>query len=390
MSKEQRRILIQGLLFIITFFTTTLAGAEWCLGKSLIIFAKTGIFINANFGVSDFVSGMQFSVPFLLILTVHEFGHYFTALHHNVKSSLPYYIPFPPIPLSLGTMGAVIRLRSRVPSTLKNFDIGIAGPLAGFIVALAVLYYGFATLPPAEHIFKIHPEYEKYGLNYADHVYQSTDSTILNISLGRNLLFLMFEKAAADPTRVPNVHEMMHYPLLFAGFLALVFTSLNLLPIGQLDGGHVLYGLAGFKRHRIIASVFFVALIFYAGLGLEFVLLKEPINILTLSIPAYIITFPAYGLFLYMCFTGLRLPVKDTIMFAIVVFAVQYLLAVIFPTVIGYSGWLLFGFLIGRVLGIPHPPTDIEEPLNQKRKILGWIALAIFILSFTPSPINFP
>jgi membrane-associated protease RseP (regulator of RpoE activity) len=382
MRSEQKRVLVQVLLFITTFFTTTLAGAEWCFGKSWIVYAEKGIFINPDFALADFMDGMQFSVPFLLILTVHEFGHYFTAMHHKVKSSLPYYIPFPPLPLSLGTMGAVIRLRSRVPSTIKNFDIGIAGPLAGFIVAFGVLYYGFATLPPAEHIFEIHPEYEQYGLDYANHVYVPNDSA-LSVTMGKNLMFAFFENVVADPERVPNVHELMHFPFLFAGFLALVFTSLNLLPIGQLDGGHVLYGLVGFKKHRIIASGIFIAFIFYAGLGLEYIAPTQPASLLVWTIPGY-------AIFLYLCFTGLRLPMKDTIMYAVAVFAVQYLLLFLFPTVTGYSGWLLFGLLIGRVLGIPHPPTEIEQPLDQKRQILGWIALVIFIICFTPSPITIP
>lgn len=383
MRSEQKRILTQVLLFIATFFTTTLAGAEWCFSKPILIYAEDGIFLNTSFTTTDFISGLKFSVPFLTILTVHEFGHYFTALYHKVKSSLPYYIPFPPLPLSIGTMGAVIRLRSKVPSTRKNFDIGIAGPLAGFIIALGVLYYGFSTLPPAEHIFTIHPEYKQYGLNYADHVYNPNDTTIINITLGKSLLLMAFEHVAADPARVPNMHEMMHYPFLFAGFLALVFTSLNLLPIGQLDGGHVLYGFLGYKRHKIVASVFFVALIFYAGLGLEWIKLSQPANVLVISIPAY-------GLFLYSCFTGLGLPQRDTIMYAAAVFAAQYLIMFLFPTVSGYPGWLLFGFIIGRLVGIAHPPTEIEEPLDSKRKILGWIALIIFVVSFTPQPFNFP
>lgn len=382
MRSEYKRILIQVLLFITTFFTTTLAGAEWCFGKSLIVYGGQGIFINPDFTWNDFINGMQFSIPFLLILTVHEFGHYFTAMYHQVKSSLPYYIPFPPLPLSIGTMGAVIRLRSKVPSTIKNFDIGIAGPLAGFVIALGVLYYGFATLPPAEHIFTIHPEYEQYGLDYANHVYVPNDSA-LSVTMGKNLLFVFFEKVVADPERVPNVHELMHFPFLFAGFLALVFTSLNLLPIGQLDGGHVLYGLVGFKKHRIIASAFFIAFMFYAGLGLDYIAPTQPTSLLVWTIPAY-------AIFLYLCFTGLRLPQKDTIMYTAVVFAGQYMVLFLFPGVTGYSGWLLFGFLIGRVLGIPHPPTEIEEPLDQKRKILAWIALAVFVLSFTPSPITIP
>lgn len=382
MRSEQKRILIQVLLFSTTFFTTTLAGAEWCFGNSWIIYAEAGIFINPDFTLPDFIAGMQFSVPFLLILTVHEFGHYFTAVYHKVKSSLPYYIPFPPLPLSLGTMGAVIRLRSKVPSTLKNFDIGIAGPLAGFIIAFGVLYYGFATLPPAEHIFTIHPEYEQYGLDYANHVYVPNDSA-LSVTMGKNLLFVFFENVVADPERVPNVHEMMHFPFLFAGFLALVFTSLNLLPIGQLDGGHVLYGLVGFKKHRIVATGFFIAFIFYAGLGFEYISPAQPSSLLVWTIPGY-------GLFLYLCFTGLQLPMRDTIMYTSVVFAAQYLMLFLFPEITGYSGWLLFGLLIGRILGIPHPPTAIEQPLDQKRKILAWVALVIFILCFTPSPITIP
>lgn len=382
MNSSYKRILIQALLFITTFFTTTLAGAWWCYSKLWI--SLFPFFYNPEFTFQDFLQGMQFSIPFLLILTVHEFGHYFTAQYHKVKSSLPYYIPFPPVLFSIGTMGAVIRLRSKVPTTRKNFDIGIAGPLAGFIVAFGILYYGFATLPPAEHIFTIHPEYEQYGLNYADHVYVKNDSTSgLSMSLGKNLMFVFFEKFVADPARVPNVHEMMHYPLLFAGFLALVFTSLNLLPIGQLDGGHVLYGLVGFRKHRIIASVIFVGFIFYAGLGFEYILPTQPLEDLVLAIPLY-------GLFLFVCFTGLRLSLKDTIMYTVAVFALQYGVMFIFPGVTGYSGWLLFGLLIGRVLGIPHPPSEIEEPLDQKRKILGWIALAILVLCFTPNPINIP
>lgn len=380
MRSEQKRILIQVLLFITTFFTTTLAGAEWCYGKLFISIFPFAY--NPDFTFNDFLLGMQFSVPFLAILTVHEFGHYFTALYHKVKSSLPYYIPFPPLFLSIGTMGAVIRLRSRVPSTRKNFDIDIAGPIAGFVMALAILYYGFATLPPAEHIFTIHPEYKQYGLNYADYVYKPSDSTI-NVALGKNLLFTFLENTVADPERVPNVHEMMHYPFLFAGFLALVFTSLNLLPIGQLDGGHVLYGFLGFKKHRIVASVFFVAFIFYAGLGLEWIKLSQPADVLVISIPVY-------GLFLYSCFMGLGLPQRDTIMYAAAVFAAQYLIMFLFPSVSGYPGWLVFGFIIGRLVGVAHPPTEIEQPLDAKRKILGWIALVIFVVSFTPQPINFP
>ena len=122
-----------------------------------------------GFTWEDFLNGTKFSIPFLLILTVHEFGHYFTAKYHNVKSSLPYYIPLPPLPgfpSVIGTLGAVIRLRSKVISNVHHFDIGLAGPLAGFIVALVILFYGFTHLPEPEYVFQFHPEYQELGLDY--------------------------------------------------------------------------------------------------------------------------------------------------------------------------------------------------------------------------------
>ena len=110
-------------------------------------------------------------------------------------------------------------------------------------MALIVLFYGFTHLPPPEYIFQIHPEYEQHGLNYAEIVYKNQPDTIIDVTIGKNLLFAFFENYVADPARVPNAHEIMHYPFLFAGYLSLMFTCLNLLPIGQLDGGHVVYGL---------------------------------------------------------------------------------------------------------------------------------------------------
>src|SRR5690242_1144819 len=145
MRKEIRIVLIQAALFIATFFSTTLAGAEWVYGKSVFALIDEQLVFNPNYSWRDFASGLEFSIPFLLILTVHEFGHYFTAMFHKVRASLPYYIPIPPIPgvPSLGTMGAVIRIRDRVKSAKHHFDIGLAGSLAGFIFALAVIWYGF-------------------------------------------------------------------------------------------------------------------------------------------------------------------------------------------------------------------------------------------------------
>jgi len=292
---------------------------------------------------------------------------------------LPYYLPMPPLPFSIGTMGALIRLREKVYSKKQNFDIGFAGPLAGFVAALIILFYGFTHLPEPEYIFQIHPEYEQYGPSYADYVYQNQKESIIDITIGKNLLFLFFENFVADPARVPNPHEIMNYPVIFAGFLSLVFTFLNLLPIGQLDGGHVAYGLFGFKLHRIIASIIFVAFLFYAGIGV--VTPRDGAESLLYWIPGSIA-------FLYMALSGLGLPKRDTIMYALIMFAALFVLSWVYPNLQGYSGWLLFGFLIGRFIGVQHPPSEIEEPLDTKRIILGWFCLLIFIICFTPAPLT--
>jgi membrane-associated protease RseP (regulator of RpoE activity) len=370
MSSDQKRVLLQLGLFITTLITTTMAGAEWTYGRSVFM---------PDYSWSDFFSGLQFSVPFLLILTVHEFGHYFAAKYHKIKVTLPYYLPMPPLQFSIGTMGAVIRLREKVFSKKQNFDIGLAGPLAGFVMALAVLFYGFTNLPEPEYIFQIHPEYEAYGLNYADHVYENPKQSFFDTVIGKNLLFLFFETYVADPDRVPNPREIMHYPLIFAGFLSLVFTFLNLLPIGQLDGGHVVYGLFGFKIHRIIASVIFVAFLFYASIGV--VTPSEDPETLLYWVPGGIA-------FLYFALTGLGLPKRDTLMYALIMFAILFVLGWLYPTLEGYSPFLLFGFLIGRLIGIQHPPSEIEEPLDTKRIVLGWLSLIIFIICFSPAPLT--
>jgi membrane-associated protease RseP (regulator of RpoE activity) len=388
MNRETKRILIQVGLFVLTFITTTFAGAEWAYGTRIYSITEEGeIILNAAYSWSDFQSGFAFSIPLLLILTVHEFGHYFMAMFHKVKTSLPYYIPIPPIPFlpfSIGTMGAVIRLRTKPRSNLENFDIGLAGPLAGFIVALFILAYGFMTLPPQEYIFQFHPEYEHYGAKYADIVYTDEyvkqQKGVIDVEIGTNLIFWLFGEVFADPARVPNAHEIMHYPILLSCYIALFVTCLNLLPIGQLDGGHVVYGLFGFRVHKFVASIFFVLLMFYAGLGLPYINPLLPKWELLLGIVGY-------ALFLTLAFRGLGLPKKDTIMYALLMAAVQYLLMLVYPGIEGYQGWLLFGFLLGRVIGVQHPPSEIEQPLDSKRVVLGWITLAVFVLCFSPAPI---
>src|SRR5690606_21349365 len=144
-----------------------------------------------------------------------------------------------------------------------------------------------------------------------------------------------------------------HYPILLACYFALFFTSLNLLPIGQLDGGHVIYGLFGQKGHGVIAVTFFVGMLVYSGMG--YANFRDNKHELTMIIPFAI-------LFYFVCLQGLKLPFRDTFMYAIVIVAFLLFLAWLFPDLKGFSGWLVFGLLVGRVFGIYHPPSEIEQP----------------------------
>ena len=360
---------IQLLLFILTLITTTLAGAEWQFGRYL------GLEENP-LTWEYFWRGMWFSVPFLGFLTVHEFGHYFMARRHRVRVTLPYYLPlwlgFLYAP-TIGTLGAVIRIKDAISTRRKYFDIGIAGPLAGFVMALGILFYGFTHLPPPEYIYEIHPEYEQYGPDYAQYVYNQPEG----MHLGTTLLFEFFKQYVASPEQVPNAYELFHYPWLLAGFLSLFFTALNLIPIGQLDGGHIVYGLVGYENHRKVSAVLFIAFITYAGLGL--ITPGMDSESMLWSVPLYV------G-FLYVAFSKLTSSPQTNLMIAVSVFSLQFLLVMLVPTVTGYPGWLLFGFLIGRVLGVYHPRAMYDQPLDTQRKVLGWLALVIFVLCFSPSP----
>lgn len=384
--------LIQLGLFIATVATTTMAGADW-MGLQESTFLQT------------YLHGFWFSIPFLGILTLHEFGHYFTAKYYQLKVTLPYYIPmYIPFAPSIGTMGAFIRINSQMDSKKIVFDVGIAGPLAGFIAAMCLLWYGFTHLPEPEYIYKVHADYAKYGLDYEKTVYsyahlRAEDSLLAIqrkikfvpqaqyqvISTGTNLMFYFFEHYVAPASAwVPNRFELFHYPFLFAGFLALFFTALNLIPIGQLDGGHILYGLIGGKWQRRTAPVLFGI---FAFLGtLDF--LKETFDLHPMQSNRDMVTFaPLYLLFLTMMFSSISTKFTTNLMVAVMVFAAQYFTLYLFPSMNGFDGWWVFAFILGRFLGIYHPPSPDETPLDWKRKILGWCAFAIFILCFSPQPL---
>lgn len=382
MSPRTKSYLLHGGLFLVTLITTTMAGAEWMFGRLFI--PVEGM---KTLGWPEFVAGLQFSIPFLAILTVHEFGHYFTAKANRVRVTLPYYIPlWLGIGQSIGTMGAFIRIKDFINSRRKYFDIGIAGPLAGFVLALIVLWYGFTHLPPPEFIFTIHPEYKKWGLDYGKYAYQNLPPGGA-IGLGDNLLFSFFKTYVADPARVPHPYEMVHFPFVLAGYLSLFFTSLNLIPIGQLDGGHILYGLIGRDRFRWVAPALFTVFAFYAGLG-SF----KPQDFSQLTDEAFYAQLGYFGLyivFLYLAFARISDNRMTSLLVTLSVVAGQLLFSWLRPDWEGYSNFLVFIFVIGRFLGIYHPETELNEPLDTKRVVLGWLALLVFVLCFSPKPFLF-
>ncbi len=312
MFKKKHSPLIHILLFAITIATTLVAGTEWITGKA---------------GPHDFFSlavALPYSFSVLFILGVHEFGHYFAARYHKVDVTLPYFIPFPPIAgfLNFGTMGAVIKTRSIIVSNKAMFDIGIAGPIAGFFAALIVLIFGYINLPEPQYILTIHPDYFSAGYG----------KDVISLKFGSSLLFEFFNYIFKTPTNfIPPMSEIYHYPYLTAGWLGLFVTAMNMIPVGQLDGGHILYSMFGVKKHEAIASVSMILLIILGVFG-------------------------ALDSFLNLGFN------------------------------FGWIGWLFWALVLNFVIKVKHPPVFNFKPLDTKRMALGYFSIFILIISFTPSP----
>lgn len=327
------------LLFFITLITTTLAGLTWG-GYNYDIAQPQQLW-------QTFANGLPYSISVLLILTCHEFGHFFATMHHSIRATLPYFIPLPQIPflINIGTFGAVIKIKERIADSRALFDIGVYGPISGFVVALAVLVYGFATVPPVDYLYRIHPEYE--GL-------RTIPLTPDAFSTGKNLLYLLLERIFYSPS-LPPMHEMYHYPFLFAGWIGCMVTAINLLPVGQLDGGHIVYAMFGRRVQRRVARIV-IALMLIMGL---------PVFLEQMG-----------GLFAYL----LSLVSGREMQFAGMSWMPEWLRKISWP------GWALWAFILLRFVRIDHPPVEDESPLDTNRVIIGWISIAIFILCFTPVP----
>ncbi|KPM49901.1 peptidase M50 [Jiulongibacter sediminis] len=376
MEKKQKTLLIQLGLFLATVIVTTFAGMEWVTGKSVLNEGLNWMYLRKGF--------VGYALPFLGFLTVHEFGHYFMAKKKKVDVTLPYYIPFWfAIIGSFGTMGAFIRIKDQIKNRVNYFDIGIAGPLAGFVIALAALIYGYSTMPGTDFVFDIHPEYEQYGADYGKYVYDELDEG-LALRVGDSFLSGFIRDYFGDASLLPHPNELPHYPFILAGFLGLFFTALNLMPIGQLDGGHILFSLIGEKRFNQVSPVLFTGFVFFSGLGFFTV---DELQQKTFDEGfSGLFNFLLYIYFIYLCFSRISRNRKTNWVVALAVVFAQLLVSKFFPNAVGFSGFLAFSFLLGRVLGVYHPPVEDKEPLSTGRIILGWLSLLIFVLCFSPYP----
>jgi len=221
-------------LFLLTLFTTTFNQVlaytlDWLQAGARIGPHPLQLFLSP----AIILNGLAFSIPLLCILSAHEFGHYIACRIHNVDATLPYYLPMPLPPT--GTLGAVIRIKEPFPSKRALFDIGVAGPIAGFVMLIPFLYWGItqSTIGPVQHLANM-PEYGEP-------------------LLFRALAYLHFGS-------IPDQSEIYIGPMAFAGWWGMLATALNLMPFGQLDGGHIVYSIFGRRSKYISIATVVVAM----------------------------------------------------------------------------------------------------------------------------------
>jgi membrane-associated protease RseP (regulator of RpoE activity) len=234
-SISTRRWALHWLLFALTLATTTLAGAVFAssfqAGRPLDYDQYLNVFSTLQSRPALMVDGLAFSLTLLTILLAHELGHYFACRYYGIDASLPYFLPFPP---PIGTLGAVIRIRSPIYTKQALFDVGIAGPLAGFAFLLPALAIGIGESKI------IHGIAERGDFTF-----------------GVPLIERFFEWIIFPHTRPSDI--LLH-PVARAAWVGTLATALNLLPIGQLDGGHILYAFFG-RYHKLLSRIFVAALL---------------------------------------------------------------------------------------------------------------------------------
>ncbi|MCW5978927.1 MAG: site-2 protease family protein [Bryobacteraceae bacterium] len=233
--KTKQRYWINVLLFAITLITTTAVGARMAhnFEYNLPAFTEDDLSIMAQFlrHPMELLRGLPFSLTLLAILMAHEMGHYLACQYYRVNATLPFFLPAPTL---IGTLGAFIRIRSPIYTRKALFDVGIAGPLAGFVALLPALAIGLA--------------YSRIIPGIADRG---------ELIFGAPALQRLLEAAI-----FPGVSssDIALHPIARAAWVGMLATALNLLPIGQLDGGHILYSFVG-RRHKALSFVFVAALI---------------------------------------------------------------------------------------------------------------------------------
>ena len=278
-----RRTFLHLLLFGLTVLTTTGVGALW--------FFREGDSFPRLIG-----QGMVYSLTLLMILTAHEMGHYIACRWYGVTATLPYFIPMPLPPV--GSFGAFIRIKSPIPNRRALFDIGIAGPLAGFVFIIPAAFIGHYFAVPAPPI-------------------ESTEGMIYFES---PLLFKFFEWSLG----LPEMVELN--PVMWAAWVGCLMTALNLLPVGQLDGGHATYAVFGARGNRIIAVAAYVAVLVLAVVSIR----------------------------------------EDN------------------------WNWAVWVLILTFMLLAGHPPVlDPAEPIGRARVMVAIVGLLVFILCFLPTPIRF-
>ena len=292
--KFQDRIWLHVLLLVLTIASTTYAGLYHYLG--FVSDFSSNVPLGPSIRLDQLiVRGFWYSGTLLAILGCHELGHYFACRYYDVDASLPFFLPFP-IAIT-GTLGAVIRIREPIPAKRMLFDIGIAGPIAGFLVAVPTLIIGIAI----SHVVPLPPNFTGW-------------------ELGEPLLFKGVSWVFWGT--IPDGYSLNIHPMGFAAWWGLLATALNLFPIGQLDGGHISYSVLG---HRATYVTLFTVLI------------------------TIVLSFFSSS----------------------------------------WTVWTALMVVMLFLFGPRHPKVfDEHVPLDRTRMILALVALGMFIVCFTPAPLE--
>ena len=322
-ERSSPRHWVNALLFALTVLTVFQVGAEsWVVGNAVDL-SWTAL-LKGQTNPKWLLQGWIFAVPLLSILLAHEFGHYIAARIHRVPASLPYFIPIPLPPF--GTMGALIKMRGRIASRNVLLDIGAAGPLAGLTVAIPVIVWGLLHS-------EVHP--------VTGHGMQE----------GQCLLYWLLKWMTVGP--IPDGHDVFLHPVALAGWTGLFVTMINLLPVGQLDGGHIAYALFGPKQNKIARWVHggLLPLLFAGNLGVN---IARAISTGWADVGGSPLAHPA----------GTALLLLGN----------------------GAAFWLVW-FLVNRFIGRTHPPTE-EGELSPVRTLVAVACLVLFVLLFMPTPMS--